>query len=70
MSGGIFMYETLEFYDSNGYDLKEVLKSCIYKYYIINKNLKINSDKTFKSDKKNSIINLTNEVKVLSSERS
>lgn len=52
MSGGIFMYETLEFYDSNGYDLKEVLKSCIYKYYIINKNLKINSDKTFKSDKK------------------
>ena len=64
------MYETLEFYDSNGYDLKEVLKSCIYKYYVINKNLKINSDKTFKSDKKNSIINLTNEVKVLSSERS
>ena len=64
------MYETLEFYDSNDYDLKEVLKSCIYKYYIINKNLKINSDKTFKSDKKNSIINLTNEVKVLSSERS
>ena len=64
------MYETLEFYDSNGYDLKEVLKSCIYKYYIINKILKINSDKTFKSDKKNSIINLTNEVKVLSSERS
>lgn len=64
------MYETLEFYDSNGYDLKEVLKSCIYKYYITNKNLKINSEKTFKSDKKNSIINLTNEVKVLSSERS
>ena len=64
------MYETLEFYDSNGYDLKEVLKSCIYKYYIINKNLKINSVKTFKSDKKNSIINLTNEVKVFSSERS
>ena len=64
------MYETLEFYDSNGYDLKEVLKSCIYKYYIINKNLKINSDKTFKKKKKNSIINLTNEVKVLSSERS
>ena len=64
------MYDTLEFYDSNGCDLKEVLKSCIYKYYIINKNLKINSEKTFKSDKKNSIINLTNEVKVLSSERS
>ena len=38
------MYETLEFYDSNGYDLKEVLKSCIYKYYITN-----NSEKVFKS---------------------
>ena len=63
------MYETLEFYDSNGYDLKEVLKSCIYKYYIINKNLKINSEKKIKSDKKNSLINLTNEVKVLSSKR-
>ena len=32
------MYETLEFYDSNGCDLKEVLKSCIYKYYMANKN--------------------------------
>ena len=64
------MKKTLELYISNGSDLEEVLKSCIYKYYIINKNLKINSDKTFKSDKKNSIINLTNEVKVLSSERS
>ena len=37
------MYETLEFYDSNGYDLKEVLKSCIYKYYITN-----NYEKVFK----------------------
>lgn len=35
------MYETLEFYDSNGCDLKEVLKSCIYKYYVVNKNLKV-----------------------------
>lgn len=34
------MYDTLEFYDSNGCDLKEVLKSCIYKYYIINKGVK------------------------------
>ena len=33
------MYDTLEFYDSNGCDLKEVLKNCIYKYYIENKNL-------------------------------
>ena len=35
------MYETLEFYDSNGYDIKEVLKSCIYKYYITNSTNKI-----------------------------
>ena len=63
------MYETLEFYDSNGFDLKEVLKSCIYKYYIANKNLDISSKKVFKTDKKNSIIKSTNEVKVLSSER-
>lgn len=64
------MYETLEFYDSNGIDLKEVLKSCIYKYYIANKNLDISSKKVFKTDEKNSIIKSTNEVKVLSSERS
>lgn len=64
------MYETLEFYDSNGFDLKEVLKSCIYKYYIANKNLDISSQKVFKTDEKNSIIKSTNEVKVLSSERS
>ena len=64
------MYETLEFYDSNGFDLKEVLKSFIYKYYIANKNLDISSKKVFKTDKKNSIIKSTNEVKVLSSERS
>ena len=64
------MYETLEFYDSNGCDLKEVLKSCIYKYYIANKNLDISSKKVFKMDEKNSIIKSTNEVKVLSSERS
>lgn len=64
------MYETLEFYDSNGLDLKEVLKSCIYKYYIANKNLDISSKKVFKTDKKNSIIKSTNKVKVLSSERS
>ena len=49
------MYETLEFYDSNGYDLKEALKSCIYKYYIINKNLKINSDKALIKDAKKEI---------------
>lgn len=64
------MYETLEFYDSNGFDLKEVLKSCIYKYYVANKNLDISSKKVFKTDEKNSIIKSTNKVKVLFSERS
>lgn len=33
------MYETLEFFDNYGMDLKEVLKACIYKYYIENKDL-------------------------------
>ena len=64
------MYETIEFYDSNGFDLKEVLKSCIYKYYIANKNLDISSKKVFKTDEKNSIIDSTNKVNVLSTERS
>ena len=64
------MYETLEFYDSNGYDLKEVLKSCIYKYYLDNKDLKNSSLKVFKKGEKNSIIEATNKVEVLSNERS
>ena len=59
------MYDTLEFYDSNGCDLKEVLKSCIYKYYMANKN----SLKVFKRNSKNSIIKSTNKVEVLSLER-
>ena len=46
--------------------LKEVLKSCIYKYYMANKN----SLKVFKTDEKNSIIDSTNKVNVLSTERS
>ena len=36
------MYETLETYDCNGCDLKEVLKLCIYNYY------KVNQKKHFK----------------------
>lgn len=60
------MYDTLEFYDNTGYDLKDVLKSCIYKYYIANKN----SLKVFKTDEKNNIIDSTNKVKMLPSERS
>lgn len=56
------MYETIEFYNSNGCDLKEVLKSCIYKYYMTYKN----SLKT----SKNSKIDSTKKEKVLSNERS
>ena len=63
------MYETLEFYDSNGFDLKDVLKSCIYKYYIANKNLNTRSKKVFKMDKKNSITKSTYEINMLSSRR-
>lgn len=31
------MYEVEEFYSSNGQDLKELLKTCIFNYYIKNK---------------------------------
>ena len=63
---GYTMYETLEFYDDKGFDLKDVLKSCIYKYYIANRDLSINAEKVLEKDEKNSIINATNKVKVLS----
>ena len=64
------MYETIEYYDSSGFDLKEVLKSCIYKYYMANRYLNLNSKKVFKMDEKNNIMKSTNKVKALSSERS
>ncbi|MBR3199577.1 MAG: hypothetical protein IKG27_06155 [Bacilli bacterium] len=64
------MYKTIEFYDNNGCDLKEVLKSCIYKYYIENKNLLINKKSKLETDEKSSIIKATNKVKKLSNERS
>lgn len=58
------MYKTKEFYDSNGLDLKEVLKSCIYKYYIKHRN---NVSKNgFDMDEKSSIISSTNKVEILS----
>jgi len=63
------MYETIEFFNSDGSDLKEVLKSCLYKYYMVNKNIKDNSSKLFKKNKKDVIIDTTNKVNVLSSER-
>lgn len=32
------MYDVIEFFDSNGCELKDVLKNCIYKYYLANIN--------------------------------
>lgn len=55
------MYETLEFYDNNGCDLKEVLKSCIYKYYMENKNVL----KLFKIDSPKNSADSINPMKVL-----
>lgn len=64
------MYKIMEFYDNNGCDLKEVLKSCIYKYYIENKNLQIKKKSKLETDEKSSIIKATNIVKKLPNERS
>lgn len=33
------MYEIVEFYDDDGCDLEDILKKCIYRYYIDNKNI-------------------------------
>ena len=57
------MYETLEFYNDNGFDLKEVLKNCIYNYYI--ENCK-NKNRTFVDSVDSSIMKSTNKVEVLS----
>ena len=59
------MYDALEFYNNNGFDLKEVLKNCIYNYYI--KNCK-NKNRTFVDSDNNSIMKSTNKVEVLSKE--
>ena len=53
------MYETLEFYDSNGFDLKEVLKSCIFNYYMNQKKEK-NDKKDLQFRKNHRIIEATN----------
>lgn len=34
------MYNTIEFFNDNGKDLKDILKSCIYNYYLNYKNTK------------------------------
>ena len=61
------MYETLEFYDSNGCDLKEVLKSSVYRYYITQKKLNFKFERTLKKGGKNCIIKSTNKLDTLHS---
>ena len=62
------MYETLEFYNSDGLDLKDILKDCIYNYFIKNIN-HLSTDNKLKSNENNSIINMTSKQEILSSER-
>lgn len=55
------MYNTTEFFMDDGFDLKEVLKSSIYNYYIKNKVDK-DSLKELKNKKINRIMEQTNEL--------
>ena len=55
------MYNTTEFFMDDGFDLKEVLKSSIYNYYINNKVDK-DSLKELKNKKINRIMEQTNEL--------
>ena len=61
------MYEILEFYNSDGLDLKDILKDCIYNYFIKNIN-HLSTDNKLKSNENNSIINMTSKQEILSSE--
>lgn len=53
------MYNTTEFFMDDGFDLKEVLKSSIYNYYIKNK---VNKDSLKENKKINRIMEQTNEL--------
>lgn len=55
------MYNTTEFFMDDGFDLKEVLKSSIYNYYIKNKVDK-DSLKELKNKEINRIMEQTNEL--------
>ncbi len=55
------MYNTTEFFMADGFDLKEVLKSSIYNYYIKNKVDK-DSLKDLKNKEINRIMEQTNEL--------
>ena len=58
------MYNTTEFFMDDGFDLKEVLKSSIYNYYIKNK---VNKDSLKENKKINRIMEQTNELILLQS---
>ena len=53
------MYETIETFKSDGTDLKQILKSCIFNYYMKEKNQKDNS-KDLQNKNNHRIIEATN----------
>lgn len=53
------MYDTLEFFKADGTNLKEVLRSCVFNYYVKRKNdKKVNND--LQSKKNHHIMEATN----------
>ncbi len=64
------MYEIEEFYAVDGQDLKELLKSCIFNYYVKNKDKKLMNpvDEVVKKDEKKCLINMTSKLEILSME--
>mgnify|MGYP000053222853 CR=1 FL=1 len=59
------MYEIEEFYAEDGSNLKEILKSCIYNYYMKNKD-KILSSNDLPNKKNHRIMDTTNKYEILS----
>lgn len=59
------MYEIEEFYAVDGSDLKDLLKSCIYNYYMKNKD-KILSSNDLQNKKNHRIMDTTNKYEILS----
>ena len=59
------MYEISEFYAVDGNNLKDLLKSCIYNYYVKNKD-KILSSNDLQNQKNHRIMDSTNKYEILS----
>ncbi len=59
------MYEISEFYAVDGNNLKDLLKSCIYNYYVKNKD-KILSSNDLQNQKNHHIMDSTNKYEILS----